>query len=486
MPDNATTRRFELLLSEYLEGELSQEASGEFVDLLDAEPEFTAMLSEQLAMDARLMQFEGEAHGSERFFAGLKATLEAEAGGGEFVGRVLERATAENESKVVFPKLHSPRFWTGVAAAAIVVLAVVFLKDDWLSTGTPGRSEEIARIGELQEPVWLKPTTRLESGDLIRSGQRIELSSGSAELLFRNGARLEIVGPAIVETQSDKKVFLVLGEVHLVAETAESKGFTVETPGSTFVDISTAFSAAVSPDGLSRLDVIEGEVDVVLEGAASERFRRGQTLYVEPGEQRILTRIESGDGTPAFGFPTIAPPSRDDYADRSAGLASIRVTRGKLRKGKAGSGPASVLLDGTGQSEQDAPSQSAFFETGTGGQFLIDLGQEIAVSKIQSYSWHQHGQIEEHRERARQRFTLYGFSGDELPDPDLSPEVGGGTRIARVNSDAFFRVNERLDRPAQQACSIYAAQGEIGRYRYLLWDVKMSSFYGELDVFGTP
>ena len=180
-----------------------------------------------------------------------------------------------------------------------------------------------------------------------------------------------------------------MGEVHLVAETPESKGFTIETPTSKFIDISTAFTAVVSPDGLSRVDVTEGEVDVVLDGKDdSRRLRAGETMYVEPGEKKVTTRIEAGDGTPAFRFPTIASPGRADYADQASGLATIRVARGELRTSpnRGGSGPASVLLDGMGQSRQDAPVQSAFFQTGQKGSFLMDLGQAINITRINSYS----------------------------------------------------------------------------------------------------
>ena len=135
---------------------------------------------------------------------------------------------------------------------------------------------------------------------------------------------------------------------------------------------------------------------------------------------------------------------------------------------------------------QDAPRESAFFADRSRGSFLIDLGREISIAKVNSYSWHQHETNESHRHRARQQFTLYGYFGDQLPDLTRSPSESGWTRIARVNSDRFFEVVSALDRPAQQACSITAAQGEVGRYRYLLWEVRGHTFFGELDVFGSP
>lgn len=348
--------------------------------------------------------------------------------------------------------------------------------------------EAVATFTDLQGSRWMDPATRVSSGDAVRTGQRIELSAGTALVVFSTGAKLKIVGPTIIEARTNNSVFLTLGEVYLVAETPESKGFTVVTPTSKFVDISTAFSARVSPDGLSRLNVSEGEVDVVLEGTKrSPRLRAGETMYVEPGERQVMTRIEDGDGTFEFQFSTIQPPSREDLADQALGRASIRVARGQLnfKPGRRGtSGPPKVLIDGVGQSSQDAPTESAFFEDRSQGSVLIDLGAELSIGRINTYSWHQHESVESHRHRARQRFTVYGYSGDQLPDFNLSPTASGWTRIARVNSDRFFQVASPLDRPAQQASSITAAHGEIGRFRYLLWEVNGNTFFGEFDVFG--
>ncbi len=351
------------------------------------------------------------------------------------------------------------------------------------------KPEYVAKYVELQDCRWMVSTTQVRLGDPIHIGQRIELSSGSAEVEFNSGARMTVLGPSILELLSDNSAFLLQGQVRLVAATPESKGFTLQTPTSKFVDIGTAFTAKVTPDGLSRLDVSEGEVHVVLEGVeSSPRLRAGETLYIEPDERRVMTRIEQGDGTAAFHFPTIEPPSSEDYADQAFGHASIRVLQGQLdnKPGPNHSGSAAVLLDGRGQPHQDAPMKSAFFEYRSGGSFLVDLGQAILVTKIISYSWHQNMRLEEHRHRATQRFTLYGFSGDQLPDMELSPRHVGWTRIARVNTDIFFEVDEPLDRPTQQACSITAAHGEIGRFRYLLWVAQGGTFFGEFDVFGFP
>jgi len=412
--------------------------------------------------------------------ADFLAYARVDAGLTEAVGSL--RSEPQLTEPVRLKNAPSPSLRIPTTAAAFLALALTLgFMLVWWSGSSRTHGVPVAKFVALHDCRWTNSSEQLATGDVIEIGQRIELSAGSAEVLFTTGAKLKIVGPAIVEPRTNNGVFLTMGEVYLVAETPESKGFTVTTPTTQFVDIGTAFHAAVAPDGLSRLEVSEGEVDVVLKGVeVAQRLRAGQSFLVEPGARQVTTRIERGDGTAAFRFATIQPPSREDYADRTRGRATIRVAHGQL-KGAA----VDVLLDGVGQSHTDAPQESAFFDSRRGG-FLVDLGKAISINRINSYSWHQHETIEEHRNRAQQRFTLYGFSGDDLPDATLRPEDAGWTRIARVNSDRFFEVRESLDRPSQQACSITGPDEEIGRYRYLLWEVRRGTFYGEIDVYGSP
>jgi hypothetical protein len=392
-----------------------------------------------------------------------------------------------SQPSVVVPRRFVWLSWRPVAAAAALVIgAFVFYSE---ISERLGHSAAVARFGQLDGCRWMDPATRALSGDGIAVGQRVELSAGRAELHFATGARVTLLGPAIFELRSKNGGFLTLGEVRVVAETAESKGFVLATPTSDFVDIGTAFSAGVSADGLSRLEVSEGIVDVVFDqGTEARRLRAGETMYVEPGVNRVLTRIEAGEGTAAFRFPSIGSPTSDDHADASRKRTSIRVLEENSSPIAKASGGPSVLLDGSGQSAQDAPRESLFFESGTTGVFLIDLGQEISVSKINCYSWHQHEQLPRHRDRARQRYTVFGTAGNSPAEtfPLDSLEEAGWTRIARVNSDRFFHVDRESNRPAQQASSITAEKHDIGTFRYLLWVVDSGTFYGEIDVFTHP
>jgi hypothetical protein len=378
--------------------------------------------------------------------------------------------------------------WRPLAAAA----AVAMFAGWWLLSSTPDHPEVVARFGALQDCRWVNASMRVAKGDEVHQGQRVELSAGRAEMVFGSGAVVTLIGPCVFDAESAKGGFLMLGQIKTLAATPESKGFTVRTRTARFVDVGTEFVAGASADGQSRVDVTSGEVLVHLDGIkAPHRVRKGDALSVEAGSAQVTVRIESGDETPAFRFPTIEPPSDRDYADAKQGHAVMRLARGALLSGGPGaSGPLERLLDGKGQSRADAPEESVFFQDGTSGLLLLDLGSAVAISKINTYSWHQHGLFAGNRIRAVQKFTLYGFAGDEPPAVDGPLTETGWVPIARVNSDDFFGVVKLLDRPAQQACSISAAQGIIGRYRYLLWEVQPSffnglnnTFYGEFDVY---
>lgn len=393
------------------------------------------------------------------------------------------------------------RSWRGPLAwaAAFAVMAAVGALAWRERSSSVGRvaAEEVARLGKLENVRWVASETHLQAGDPLRAGQVLELSTGTAIVEFVSGARVTLIGPSIFELTSGNGGFLSLGQLKAVAETPQSKGFTVRTRTARVVDIGTEFVAAAAPDGQSRVDVTQGEVQVHVAGAGlPQRLRTGEALAVEAGSGSIFVRIESGDGTAAFRFPTIEPPSAADLADRSQGRATIRAERSSLHlTAPIPSGPPELLLDGRGQSAADSPAESVFFDNDVAGALLLDLGASHAITKINTYSWHQSKDFE-NRVRAVQKFVLYGFAGDVAPPVTGAPAEGGWVPLARVDSDDSFRVMQPVDRPAQQACSITGAHGIIGRYRYLLWEVHPTegrrglflnnTFYAEFDVYGEP
>ena len=267
-------------------------------------------------------------------------------------------------------------------------------------------------------------------GTPLRVGQRIELSEGQAKVLFDTGAELQLEGPSILEVKGPKRRLPYPGIGRGTSRVQGKPGiYSGNTPSSKFVDLGTAFSATVAPDGLSRLEVSQGKVNLVVEDDHDTHLlQKGEAIFVEPGSHKILTRIESGDGTEQFRFPTISsPPSKEDTADQSKGGARITVPQGKLRTPRSSTPNPSVLIDGRGQTKQDSPRESLFFENGRYGSLLMDLGRAVSIRKINSYSWHQHNRIEDHRVRAHQGYVLYGFAGESPPSAEaVGDRILGG------------------------------------------------------------
>ncbi len=419
--------------------------------------------------------------------AGIHAALAAgEAPGGDEGSARVARSTRWT---------RHPLAWA--AALALMAAGGWFAWLNRPATFAPAEATPVARVGPMENARWVAPETRLQPGDLLRPGQSLELSTGSAVVEFVSGARVTLLAPCIFEVTSANGGFLSLGQLKAVADTPQSKGFTVRTRTAKVVDIGTEFVAAAAPDGQSRIDVTEGEVQVHVAGARSpQRLRTGEALSVEAGSAPVLVRIEPGDGTAEFRFPTIAPPSAEDWADQARGLATMKVVRGGLfLTAPVPSGPPELLLDGRGQTAADSPAESVYFGPNDSGALLLDLGKVITISQINTYSWHQNRALD-NRVRAVQKFNLFGYAGDAPPRIDIPPAEAGWVPVARVDSDDFFRVAQPIDRPAQQACSITGAHGTIGRYRYLLWAVEPTqavnkpvldnTFYAEFDVYGQP
>lgn len=177
---------------------------------------------------------------------------------------------------------------------------------------------------------------------------------------------------------------------------------------------------------------------------------------------------------------SVPRPAANDAGSRAA----VRLVRGT--RDPNGGGPE-VLCDGRVPTEQDQPAASFFFQAGSkGGCLLLDLQSVIAVAGVRTYSWHA-------GERAPQVYTLYAAAGTEPGFSTEIPEGGqptaqGWTRIASVDTDP-----KDLDRMGGQYAVAIAdseAAADLGRFRYLLFEVRPTSapgpfgqtFLGEIDV----
>jgi hypothetical protein len=393
---------------------------------------------------------------------------------------------------------RSSRARRAIIRLGTMAALIVFVVLGWMKYGE--RHAGVARFGTLHDCQWVAADEEPQTGQALRRGHRVELSAGTAEIVFDCGAVTTLYGPCIFEVESARSGFLILGDVRTRADSPDSKGFVLSTRLSRIVDLGTEFLTSVAVDGHSSVAVTDGEVAVHLPGGKSpQHLRLGDSLSLEPGRGRVMVRIERGDETPAFRFPSIEPPTDADFADARQGRARVSLGTGALRKAhrnNGASGPVERLLDGRGQSAKDMPDESVFFEDNTEGSLVLDLGAVVVVEKINTYSWHEHPRFEDIRFRAQQRYRLFGSDRDTPPSVEGDPDQAGWKFIARVNTDEYFGVRNAFERPAQQACSITSPGGSLGRYRYLLWVVEPillpdkqflnHTFYGEFDVFARP
>jgi ferric-dicitrate binding protein FerR (iron transport regulator) len=376
-----------------------------------------------------------------------------------------------------------------IGVMCLIAISVYLLK------GNISAQTVVAQIGETSNDLrWL--SNSFSKGSDLKEGTRLELASGDVEIRFTSGALTRLHGPALFEIVSNNSGFLSYGKAHSVADNDESKGFTIQTHSGDFVDQGTEFLTTASPDGYSQLHVKSGAVDVAVPGMKMQRLRTGSGFGIEPGEIPVVVRIEQGTETSDFQFPTIPPPRSSDFADAGQGNSTIEWWPSNLNDKRnhpsKKSGPLELLINGKGQTTEDSPSESVFFRDGANGLFLIDLGASVPVAKINTYSWHRNWEDPALRRRAVQRFTLWGCGGEKPNTLPTSKENAGWTRIARVNTDAFFQVKSEPDRPPQQACSIFSGDNAIGQFRYLLFEVSPTpmpdglpprhTFFGEIDV----
>jgi hypothetical protein len=125
--------------------------------------------------------------------------------------------------------------------------------------------------------------------------------------------------------------------------------------------------------------------------------------------------------------------------------------------------PVSKLIQGDLPTGADQPSHNFVFQNGTnGGRIEIDLGNNVVIHRICTYSWHP-------GDRAPQLYAVYGSGG--MGDSENSPP--GGADPAKAGWEFITKVDTRPRNPlnigGQYVVKIERENGEIGAYRYLLF-----------------
>jgi hypothetical protein len=196
------------------------------------------------------------------------------------------------------------------------------------------------------------------------------------------------------------------------------------------------------------------------------------------GEVKItVAHRNSSEATRSFDFKNIPAPSKNDAAT----AAKFTLVDGARDQN---GGELDVLHDGRMPREEDQPNANFFFrQNSDGGRIQIDLGSATTIKEVNTYSWHGDA-------RAPQVYKLYASTGKgdafkAEPKRDTDPETSGWKLLANVDT-----------RPkdgamgGQYGVSVSDSSGTLGKYRYLLLDVRKTedkdpfgnTFFSEIDV----
>lgn len=286
------------LLDQWFLGELDEKSRASMVELLGAHVEFRRAYLEAVCQEALMRQ--------------------------EFPEEVIQILPRRE------PWYRRTGFWMGAAAAIALASLVVLWRPGLPSTPEDGvadhggpepvevpaqpshpagtlliQASPVARVTQAHEARVNNPGEHLRVGDLLPPGE-LRLASGSVELTFFSGAKVNLQGPCVFHLKSDFRAALSSGR--MTAEVPEQAiGFTVHTPTGLVRDLGTAFALDVKQNGVSDIHVLDGKVE------ASPRDSSSVVLL--SGNQ--ASRLAAGKLTPirfqADGWPH--RPARDDSTE---------------------------------------------------------------------------------------------------------------------------------------------------------------------------
>ena len=184
----------------------------------------------------------------------------------------------------------SARLAIGASLAAALAICVLGAWYWWAGKGAqngPLPAEAVARIVRSVQADGTAGGLAASSEFNLAAQTHLDLGRGLVEIEFRSGATVVVEGPARLDLESPRQVFMASGRLAVHSPLA---GFAVRTPRLTATDLGTQFGVAMEEDGTSEVQVFAGTVEVQaehIEGAAGRR-----TIHTDQG-----LRIAGGPGS---------------------------------------------------------------------------------------------------------------------------------------------------------------------------------------------
>ncbi|MCC9658078.1 LamG-like jellyroll fold domain-containing protein [Rhodopirellula halodulae] len=181
----------------------------------------------------------------------------------------------------------SPAFrsgWLSIAIAATVLLALggglLFWRAD-----LPATSSSIATL--LDGYQYEFDAANAPASDEFGVGD-YTLTQGAVTLLFENGVKVVVESPADFSLVSAMQMQLDRGRVRAVVPES-GHGFVLATPQGNIEDLGTEFGVYVGADRDAELHVFAGEVNLLQQTQASQRFSEDTAVRLVSGNRERLT-----------------------------------------------------------------------------------------------------------------------------------------------------------------------------------------------------
>ena len=186
----------------------------------------------------------------------------------------------------------------------VFAIATAFTVVSFFSREKPQTTEDEKIAEHVETPIELiKSVARVTSLDgranvkldqWLKPGA-VKLESGEVELTFDSGAVVLLQGEAELNVESPMRAFLNSGKA-TARVPEEAKGFIVNTPQGTVVDLGTEFALSVDEDKAMEVHVLEGEVEAdSVDGDDPKLLRKDDALRIDiQGEisERTSTRAD--------------------------------------------------------------------------------------------------------------------------------------------------------------------------------------------------
>lgn len=330
----ADERAFRVMVEAYLDGGLSASGLAELEAKLIAEPAFRRVFVEVCRQDQAIFRMVSPDAGELGLFAGgacepsgdeLSPADDADAGvmaslvDDALRARRLHELESEAAAALAQSREHSER-WSRRRAAAMEsgrhadrrglptwgvwgALAAALLLAAWLGSywgggdggeqpGNPVVLEQGDAPRFAGNPAYIRRGLGARwagpdaSRRLLKAGTRMTLKAGVAEVLFADGARVIVQGPATFEPTGSAGMRLISGRV-VASSGPGGSGFRIMTEASEVTDLGGAFGVSVNRAGVTRTDVIRGEVAIV--GLGQNGQERGRALTLAAGSGAVAS-----------------------------------------------------------------------------------------------------------------------------------------------------------------------------------------------------